>query len=188
MHIKQQTGKRKNILHTFDPSRAKTKTLATNSEKLDINMKLPVAVSYTYFSFCEECRSYVVEVRCHISKATHYEIQCKMYTYLNWDIDKPTTQQHLQIFTHLLLLVLLSVVTRFAVLWVLYIILGIFYIILCNFILFYVLFYIILCNVWVYMCTKHCHRVFTQLQLANISISNRRKVISYNLRNYNKIW
>jgi hypothetical protein len=39
-----------------------------------------------------------------------------------------------------------SVVTRFAVLWVLYITLCIFYIILCNFILFYVLFYIILCK------------------------------------------
>jgi hypothetical protein len=63
-----------------------------------------------------------------------------------------------------------SVVTRFVVLWVFYITLCIFYIILCNFILFYVLFYIILCKFWVYMCTNHCHRVFTQLQLANISI------------------
>jgi hypothetical protein len=53
-----------------------------------------------------------------------------------------------------------------------YITLCIFYIILCNFILFYVLFYIILCNFWVYMCTNHCHRVFTQLHLANISTSS----------------
>jgi hypothetical protein len=32
-------------------------------------------------------------------------------------------------------------------------------------------FYITLCIVCVYMCTNHCHWVFTQLQLANISIS-----------------
>jgi hypothetical protein len=63
-----------------------------------------------------------------------------------------------------------SAVTRFAVLCVFYITLCIFHIILCDFILFCVLFYIILCNFWVYMCTNHCHRVFTQLQLANISI------------------
>ena len=42
MHTKQQTGKQKNILDTFAPSRAKTKTLATNSEKLYINMKISV--------------------------------------------------------------------------------------------------------------------------------------------------
>jgi hypothetical protein len=64
-----------------------------------------------------------------------------------------------------------TVVTRFAVLWVFYITLRIFYIILCTFILFYVLFYIILCNFWVYMCTNHCHRVFTQLQFTNMSLS-----------------
>jgi hypothetical protein len=50
MHIKQQTGKRKNILHTFAPSRAKTKTLATNSEKLYVNTKLPVHCQLHVFS------------------------------------------------------------------------------------------------------------------------------------------
>jgi hypothetical protein len=42
------------------------------------------------------------------------------------------------------------------------------------YVLFYIIlrtFYIILCNFWVYMFTNTCHRVFTQLQLTNISIS-----------------
>jgi hypothetical protein len=36
--------------------------------------------------------------------------------------------------------------------------------------LFYVFIYITLCNFLVYMYTNHCHRMFTQLQLTNISI------------------
>jgi hypothetical protein len=52
------------------------------------------------------------------------------------------------------------------------------------FILFYIIlyysmyyFYIILCIVCVYMCTNHCHRVFTQLQLTNISISIKKTIL-----------
>jgi hypothetical protein len=54
---------------------------------------------------------------------------------------------------------------------------GYFILFYLYFILFYVIsyysmyyFYIILCIVCVYMCTNHCHRVFIQLQLTNISI------------------
>jgi hypothetical protein len=69
-----------------------------------------------------------------------------------------------------------SVVTCSAVMGILYYSMYIF-ILFYYFILFYVyfyiilLFYIILCIVCVYMCTNHCHRVFTQLQLTNISIT-----------------
>jgi hypothetical protein len=63
-----------------------------------------------------------------------------------------------------------SVVTRSAVYGYFIVFYVYFYIILCIFMLFYY-FFIILCIVCVYMCTNHCHRVLTQLQLTNISIS-----------------
>jgi hypothetical protein len=64
-----------------------------------------------------------------------------------------------------------SIVTRFAVLGAYYINLCIFHIILCKFTLFYVFIYIILCN--------FCHRVFTQLQFTNISISTHLKIFFF---------
>jgi hypothetical protein len=50
---------------------------------------------------------------------------------------------------------------------------GILYYSMYIFILFYVVlcYSIILCIICVYMCTNHCHRVFTQLQFTNIAIS-----------------
>jgi hypothetical protein len=68
---------------------------------------------------------------------------------------------------------LVFVLTLLVLLFHRYFILFYVYFILFYVILYYSMhyFYIILCIVWVYMCTNHSHRVFTQLQLTNISIS-----------------
>jgi hypothetical protein len=68
---------------------------------------------------------------------------------------------------------LVCVLTLLVLLFYGYFILSYVYFILFYVILYYSMyyFYIILCIVCVYMCTNHCHRVFTQLQLTNISVS-----------------